>query len=105
MEKEFCLINEIRSYYILDNLFDFIKDKNYRIKIFLYSKHFQENLPKYNEFVLKYLLKCYKDNINKYLYCQPQSNYLENDGKHYLNFLKDNDLNKKKVEKAVYYKP
>ena len=37
------LINNIQSKYILDYIFDYIKDKNFKEKLFLYSKKFQKD--------------------------------------------------------------
>ena len=53
-------INEIKSKYILKNIFNYIQNKNYKTKLFFYSKYFRKKLN------INYSL-CYQ----KYLYSMP----------------------------------
>ena len=41
MEKE-SILEKIKSKYNLENIFDYIKDENFKFKLFVYSKRFQK---------------------------------------------------------------
>ena len=61
------LINAISSKYISEKIFDYIKDKNYKLKLFLYSKALQE---KYDIKLFHYqetYINQFKFNYNLYL--------------------------------------
>jgi hypothetical protein len=70
MENGELIIN-LKSKHILDYIFDYIKDKNFQFKLFLYSKKlqikFDINIIKLKE---KYLKKL-KFDLDKYLYIEP----------------------------------
>ena len=38
------IINKIKSIYILQDIFNYIKDSNFKYKIFIHSKYFQNKL-------------------------------------------------------------
>ena len=101
MEDE-VLIHKIKSLYIIKNIFNYIQDKNYEYKLFLYSKKFQKKLEiNYIEFKVKYLEKMGFD-LAQYLYIEPISfrkNFLTNK---FDNFLIRKNLNKEKVENIIY---
>ena len=62
------IINKIKSIYIIKNIFNYIKDSNLHLKVFIYSKYFQNklniNLINYKE---QYLEKI-GFNLEDYLY-------------------------------------
>ena len=96
------LINNIKSKYILNYIFDYIKDKDFQLKLFLYSKKFQKEFD-INLIVLKekYLQKLEFD-LYKYLYIEPykfEKDYLTNE---YNEFFKSKKLNKEIIEKIIY---
>ena len=41
MEKE-SILEKIKSKYILENIFDYVKDENFKFKLFVYSKKLQK---------------------------------------------------------------
>ena len=96
------LINNIKSKHILNYIFDYIKDKDFRLKLFLYSKKNQKIFD-INLIILKekYLQKI-KFDLDIYLYNEPylfKKDYLTNE---YNNFLKSKKLNKEIIEKIIY---
>ena len=96
------LINNIKSKDILYYIFSYIKDKNFKDKLFLYSKELQEH------FVIKLIglkenyLKKIGFDLNEYLYIEP--NLFEKDflANAYNKFLKENNLDKKNIEKIIF---
>ena len=90
------LINNIKSKHILDYILNYIKDKNFKDKLFLYSKKFQ------NKLVIKLIrlkenyLKKIKFNLDKYLYIEPNSFQIDYLTKEYNKFLIEKQINKKK---------
>jgi hypothetical protein len=86
-------MHNIKSNYVLKSIFDYIKDKNFALKLFAYSKLFQNKLNldsvKYKE---AYLDKIGFD-ITNYLVCKFYS--LER-------FLKEKKLNKEDIENLLY---
>ena len=95
-------ICNIKSLYILKDIFNYITDKQFADKLFLYSKKFQNKLDlKLIELKEKYLKKI-DFNLDKYLYAHPKlfhKDYLTNQ---YNIFLEQNNLNKDKFEKIIY---
>ena len=96
------LINNIKSNHILNYIFDYIKDTNFQLKLFLYSKKFQKMFD-INLIMLKvkYLQKIEFD-LYKYLYIEPyefKKDFLTNE---YNNFFKSKNLNKEIIEKIIY---
>ena len=102
MDEE-SLINKIQSSYILENVFNYIKEEiNIKEKLFLYSKEFQKKLD-INIITLKekYLNKIGFD-LNYYF----NSEMLEKDKefltKDYNEFLKQKKINKENIENIIY---
>ena len=95
------LINNIKSKYILDCIFNYIKDKNFQLKLFLYSKKFQLKFG-INLNILKeiYLQKIDFD-LDKYLY-HFYLFYNDHLSIEYNNFLKEKKLNKEIIESIIY---
>ena len=89
------LINNIKSKHILNYIFDYIKDENFKDKLFLYSKKLQK------KFDIKLIglkgnyLKKIKFDIDKYLYIEP--NLFKKDilTKKYNEFLEENKIERK----------
>ena len=118
------ILDKISSLYITKNIFDYIKDENFKLKLFLYSKYFQKKLN------INYTL-CYEKYINKfgfdlnnYLYIDEEEfdkntnlyyEYRKKENKEtelkcekfllnkkYDDFLSKNNLNKDKFTKIIY---
>ena len=96
------LIDNIKSSYILKDIFNYIQDKTFKYKLFLYSKKMQKkydiNFVEINE---KYLTKIGFD-IDEYLYIEPElfkKDYLINE---YNKFLNKKNINKEKIESIIY---
>ena len=101
MEKE-ELINNIKSKYLLNYIFNYVEDKNFKDKLFLYSKNIQIKLDlKLIGLKEKYLKKI-KFDIDKYLYIKP--NLFKKDilTIEYNKFLIEKKLNKESLEKIIY---
>ena len=99
MENEEELINNIKSKHILNYVFKYIEDKNFKEKLFLYSKKFQIKLD-INLIGLKenYLKKL---GVEKFLYIEPRSFKEDILTKKYNEFLKKKRLNKEKIENII----
>ena len=95
------LINNIKSKYILNYIFDYIKDKDFQLKLFLHSKKCQKKFD-INLIILKekYLQKIEFD-LDAYLFIKPnlyKKDYLTNE---YNEFFKSKKLNKEIIEKII----
>ena len=100
MENPF-LIKKIKSSYILKNIFNYIKDINFKMKIFFYCKLFQNKLDiKLIDYKEKYI-----DNIgfdfNEYLHMDKEKNKADNLIKKYDNFLLEKKVIKKEFENII----
>ena len=100
MENPF-LIKKIKSSYILKNIFNYIKDVNFKMKLFFYCKLFQKELDiKLIDYKEKYI-----DNIgfdfNEYLHINQGKNKEDNLIKKYDNFLLEKKLIKKEFENII----
>ena len=101
MENE-ELINKISSKYILNAIFNYIKDKNFKDILFLYSKKFQNKLDikllRLKENYLKTI------NLDDYLYIDPRFFQFKTDylTKKYNKFLIEKKINKEKFENIIY---
>ena len=95
------IINKIQSIYIIKNIFNYIKDSNLQLKLFIYSKSFQNKLNIKYIYKENYLKKIEFD-LKEYIYIE-QENY-EKDilRKKYDNFILNNKLNKEKFEDILY---
>ena len=101
MENE-ELINKISSKYILNAIFNYIKDKNFKDILFLYSKKFQNKLDikllRLKENYLKTI------NLDDYLYIDPRFFQFKTDylTKKYNKFVIEKKINKEKFENIIY---
>ena len=95
------LINNINSKHILDNIFNYIEDKNFKDKLFLYSKKSQ------NKFGIKLIglkenyLKKINFDLDKYLYTEPNSFKKDSLAKEYNKYIIENKLNKETIENII----
>ena len=98
MENIHFILN-INSIYILKNIFNYIKDNNFQLKLFKYSKHFQNKLNLKVFYQEKYLKKI-RFNISNYLHTEEYNkDYLN---KKYEEFLSKNAFNKNEFENIIY---
>ena len=96
-----CLINNIKSKYIINNIFNYIRDEGFEEIFFLYSKKFQNKLKiKFIVLKQKYLKKI-GFNLNQFLHTNndDDKNYLINK---YNSFIKEKNINKEKLENFLY---
>ena len=91
------LIKKIKSTYILKNIFNYIKDNNFKLKLFIHSKLFQNKLDLTIIYKEKYIVQIGFD-INKYLHKKYERDNLI---KKYDNFLLEKKLNKKEFENII----
>ena len=102
MKNKTNVINNIKSKHILNSIFNYIKDKNFKDKLFLYSKKFQ------NKLVIKLIrlkenyLKKIKFDLDKYLYIEPGLYKKDFLTKEYNKFLEEKKVNKKIIENIIY---
>ena len=96
------LISNIKSSYILKDIFNYIQDKTFKYKLFLYSKKMQKKYDiNFVEIKEKYLKKIGFD-IDEYLYIKPElfkKDYLTNE---YYKFLNKKNINKEQIESIIY---
>ena len=96
------IINKIKSVYIIQNIFNYIKDNKIQFKLFRHSKYFQKKLNiNFLDCKEKYL-KNIGFNINDYLFLKEEeyeNNFLN---KKYKDFLLKNKINKKLFETLIY---
>ena len=96
------IINRIKSIYIIKNIFNYIKDSNLQLKLFIYSKHFQNvfniKLITYKEEYLKKI----GFNFEDYLYSEVEDYERDFLREKYENFIVENKLNKEKFEDTIY---
>ena len=96
------IIDKIKSIYIIKDIFNYIKDNKIELKLFIYSKHFQNKLNiKYIEAKEKYL-KNIGFNINEYLYIEEKKYEKNILNKRYNKFILENKINKKLFEDLIY---
>ena len=100
MEDE-SLINNINSKHILNIIFNYIEDKNFKDKLFLYSKKSQIKFDiKLIGLKENYLRKINFD-LDKYLYTEPNLFKKDSLAKEYNKFLLENKLNKERFENII----
>ena len=97
--KQKYLINKIKSSYIIKNIFNYIQDTNFKLKLFIYSKLYQNKLDLRLIYKEKYIDKI---GINKYLHNEDENNKNDYLIKKYDNFLLKNKINKEKFENIIY---
>ena len=101
MENE-EIINNIASKYILNIICNYIKDENFKEKLFLYSNKFQKKFDiKLIGLKENYLNKI-KFDLDKYLYIESDSFKKDFLAKKYDKFLKKKKFNKEKLENIIY---
>jgi len=88
------LINNISSKYILNYIFNFIEDSNFKDKLFLYSKKLQIKFDIKLIGLKENYLKKIKFDLEKYLYIKPDLFKKDILAIEYNKFLKENDINK-----------
>ena len=96
------LINNIKSKHILNFIFNYIKDKNFKDKLFLYSKKLQIKFDIKLIGLKKNYLNNIKLDLDQYLYIEPNSfkpDFLE---KEYDKFLIEKKIKKEKIENIIY---
>ena len=93
---------QVKSKYILKDIFKYIKDKTVELKLFAYSKYYQNRL----EINIANYCKIYLDrldfDLNKYIYRKEiyyKKDSLIND---YNNFISEKNLNKEEFENILY---
>ena len=97
------ILKKIKSIYIIDNIFNYIKDSsNLQLKLFIYSKHFQKvfniKLIDYKEEYLKTI----GFNLEDYLFSDKENYEKDFLREKYENFIIENKLNKEKFEDIIY---
>ena len=96
------LINNINSRLILNYIFNYFEDKNFKDKLFLYSKKFQNKLDIKLIGLKENYLKKIKFDLDKYLYIKPYLYSKDVLTKEYIKFLTKNKLVKEKIESIIY---
>ena len=92
-------MNKIKSSYIIKHIFNYIKDNNFQLKLFIYSKFYQNKLDLRLIYKEKYIDKI---GINKYLHNEKETNKNDYLIMKYDNFLLKNKINKEKFENIIY---
>ena len=95
------IMNKIKSIYIIHNIFNYIIDSNLQLKLFIYSKYFQNKLNIKFIYKEKYLKKI-GFNLEDYLFSDKEEYIKDFLRKKYENFIIDNKLNKVKFEDILY---
>ena len=95
------IIYKIKSYYIIKNIFNCIKDRNLQLKLFIHSNYFQTKLNIKLVYKQKYLNKI-GFNLDSYLYIEQEQYKRDILNKKYNNFLLENKINKKKFEDILF---
>ena len=99
MEGEEVIIN-LKSKHILNYIFSYVEDKNFKEKLFLYSKKLQIKFDiKLLELKENYLKEL---NFDKCLYIKPRSFKKDILAIKYNKFLEEKKLNKEIIEKLIY---
>ena len=101
MNKE-ELINNIKSKHILYHIFNFIKDKNFKDKLFLYSKKYQIKFDIKLIGLKENYLKNIKFDLDKYLYIEPNSYKKDFLKIQYNKFLIEKRVKKEKIQNFIY---
>ena len=99
IENEY-LINNVKSKYILNYIFYYIKEKNFKDKLFLYSKILQIKFDIKLIGLKENYLKKIKFDLDKYLYIK--SNLINFLAIKYNKFIIEEKINKEKIENIIY---
>ena len=95
------IINQIKSSYIIKNIFKYIEDDTVQLKLFIHSKYLQQKLNiKLINYQEKYLTKIGFD-LDKYLYIPQDDFQIDILKKQYNNFLLENNLNKEEYDNII----
>ena len=96
------LINNIKSKHILNYILNYVEDKNFKYKLFLYSKKLQIKYDVKLIVLKENYLKKLKFDLDKYLYIE--HNLFQKDilSKEYNNFLIEKKLDKERIENILY---
>jgi len=95
-------IKNIASKHILDSIFNFIEDNNFKDKLFLYSKKLQKKFDiKLIGLKENYLKKIHFD-LDKYLFVELYLFYKDFLSIEYDKFLIEKKIDKKKLENIIY---
>ena len=69
MEEDKSILTNLKSIYIFDKIFSYIKDNNFKLKLLKYSKALKENFNiKKNEYINKYLDYCINEKDKNILF-------------------------------------
>ena len=101
MEDE-SLIKNINSKHILNNIFNYIEDKNFKDKLFLYSKKWQNKLDIKLIGLKENYLKKINFDLDKYLYIEHNSFKKDSLAKEYNKYIIENKLNKETIENIIF---
>ena len=93
------LINKIKSKYIFKYIFSFIKDSNFKLKLFIHSKSYQNLFELKKISYIEAFLKKIGFNLNNYLCAKIKD--IDNLNKNYQNFLLKNKLHKEEFENIL----
>jgi len=96
------LINKLKSKHIFNYIFNYIKDKSLKDKLFLYSKKFQKKFDIKLITLKENYLKNIKFDIDKYLIIEPNSFKNGILTIKYNEFLIEKKINKEKIENIIY---
>ena len=102
MKSKTDIINNIKSTHILNLIFNYIKDKNFKEKLFLYSKKLQAKLDIKLIGLKENYLEKIKFDLDKYLFIEPDLYKKDFLTKEYNQFLKDKKVDKKTIENIIY---
>jgi len=94
-------INNINSIHILNDIFNYIGDKNFKDKLFLYSKKWQKKLDIKLIGLKENYLKKIKFDLDKYLYIEPGSFIKDILSKEYNKFFLEKKLSKERIENII----
>ena len=96
------LIHKIRAKYVYKFIFKFVLDQDFEIKLFSYSKYFQNKLKIDFSYCYKKYLDSLDFDFHKYL--NQEEIFFEKDMliKKYDNFISKNKLNKERFDNIIY---
>ena len=100
MENE-ELINKIISKHLLNFIFNYIEDTNFKDKLFLYSKKWQNKLDIKFIGLKKNYFKKIKFVLDKFLYIKPSLFKKDSLEKEYNKYIIENKLKKEKIESTI----
>ena len=95
------LINNINSRMILNYIFNYIEDKNFKDKLFLYSKKLQNQLNIKLIRIKENYLKKIKFDLDKYFFIEPSLFKKDCLAKEYNKYIIENKLNKETIENII----